>query len=165
MKRIVLLIAVLLLTAACTSTQPPESQLESPSDHSSDEVIVEAGEIQFDGEQCTYDGASELTPGIYEFVVKDLSDKGIDFALEIYLDGKTYQDYLEHIGDGETHLPEVDWIDVPATRGSAKINPDGGEVHTYILAKEGNYGLVSWTYHPWHIWPCGQLWVVDTLLE
>ena len=165
MRGIVLLITVLLLAAACTNTQTSQTLPESPPDESSDDMVVEAGEIIFDSEECTYQGESDLLPGTYSFVLKDLSDKEVYFAVEIYIDGKTYQDYLDYIGDGETHLGEPGWIDVPPSKGSYKIRPDGGKVYTYILTKEGNYGLVSWTYHPWHIWPCGPLWVIDSLSE
>jgi hypothetical protein len=63
------------------------------------------------------------------------------------------------------YLREPGWIDIPSSEGSNEIRPDGGKVYTYILTKEGNYGLLSWTYHPWHISPCGPLWVVDSSSE
>ena len=161
MRRILLPITILLLAGACTSTQPIETPTSSPLVESSEDEVMEAGEIIFDGEECTYTGLPELPLGVYSFVVKDLSDMDIDFALERYLNGKTWQDYLVYIGEGDEYVPEPEWVHVPTTRGSWKPGPDGGKVHTYVLITEGNYGLVSWTFLPFHIWPCGPLQVIE----
>jgi hypothetical protein len=50
----VLLITGLLLAASCT--KPSQTTPGSPPDESSDDVVVQAGEIIFDSEECTYQG-------------------------------------------------------------------------------------------------------------
>ncbi len=165
MRRIVLPITILLLASACASTQSAQTPTSTPLLEPSDDVVMEAGEIIFDGEGCTYKGSPEVPPGIYSFVVKDLSDLDVDFALERYTDGKTWQDYLDYVGEGDKYVPEPDWVDIPPSQGSAKLRPDGGEAHTYILRREGIYGLVSWTWHPFRIWPCGPIQVIKSSSE
>ena len=165
MRRIVFPITILLLAAACASTQPTQTPTSSQLVEPSDDVVMEAGEIIFDGEECIYKGPPELPPGDYAFVLKDLSDMDVEMALERYTDGKIYQDYLDYVGEGDKYVPEPDWVVVPPSRGSEKHRPDGGEVHTYILITEGDYGIVTWLWHPFRIWPCGPLQVIESSSE
>ena len=131
MKKVLLLVMVELFVAACTTSQPAPT--ESPED-----VVIEVGEVIFDGRECTVTGETKLPPGKFSYVLQDESDYEVQMYIGRLLGDKTMQDMLDLQGEPgsrgnvtEALLDEAyDWAIEP---GAAWQKPDGGEVHTYIL--------------------------------
>jgi hypothetical protein len=54
----------------------------TPASEPSPEPVVEVGDVTFDGTECTVSGSTELPPGRYSFVLKNLSEE--DMLLLIF---------------------------------------------------------------------------------
>jgi len=87
MKKVLLLVMVELFVAACTTSQPAPT--ESPED-----VVIEVGEVIFDGKECTVTGETKLPPGKYSYVLHDESEYEGQMYIGRLLEGKTTQDML-----------------------------------------------------------------------
>ena len=165
MKRVLLLVMAVLFVSACTTSQPAPT--ESP-----EEVVIEVGEVIFDGTECTVTGRTKLPPGKYSYVLRDESEYEVQMYIGRLLEGKTTQDMLDLQGEPGAYLPKAvtdeayDWAYEP---GSARLKPDGGEIHTYILTDEGEYTVGVWSYEtetiPFTIWFCAPLWVEEASSE
>ena len=77
-------------TAEATTTPPPEA--------STDGVDPVALRLTFDGESCTYEGATELTPGPVELTFLNESEVSATVATTKIEEGHTIQDVIDHMG-------------------------------------------------------------------
>ena len=150
----------LLLITACTTTQP--SPTEAPED-----VVIEVGEVIFDGTECTVTGETKLPPGKYSYVLQDESEDDVNLFVGRLTEGMTFQDLLDLQDEPEGRVAFLDdLLDWAVEPGVEWQKPDGGEVHTYILTEEGEYavGLWSWATEntPVKEWFCTPIWVKET---
>jgi hypothetical protein len=129
------------------------------------EVAIEAGEISFDGKECTYSGLTELVVGEYSFVFKNQSDLDVILILARLSDGRTFQDFLGILGEPGEYVPKPDWVKYAPEPGSAQIRTDGGEVHTYILKIAGEYAIYVLIGSPFNIWVGTPLYVKEAPAE
>ncbi len=153
---------VVLFVAACTTSQPAPT--ESP-----EEVVIEVGEVIFDGTECTVTGSTKLSPGRYSYVLRDESEYEVQMYVGRLLGGKTTQDMLDLQGEPGAYVTEdlvdeaYDWAVEP---GAAWYKPDGGEVHTYKFISEGEYTVGIWSYQaptiPFTVWFCAPIWIEET---
>ena len=165
MKKVLLQVMAVLFVSACTTSQPAPT--ESPED-----VVIEVGEVIFNGTECTVTGSTKLSPGIYSYVLQDESEYEVQMYIGKLLGGKTTQDMLDLQGKPGAYVPEAvtdeayDWAFEP---GAAWYKPDGGEVHTYILSTEGEYTVGIWSYEtetiPFTVWFCAPLWIEEVTSE
>ena len=165
MKKVLLLVMTVLFVSACTTSQPEPN--ETPVD-----VVIEVGEVKFDGTDCTVTGEKKLPPGKYSYVLQDESDYEVQMYIGRLLEGKTTQDILDLQGEPGAYVTEAmideayDWAVEP---GAAWQKPDGGEVHTYILVSEGEYTVGMWSYQtetiPFTVWFCAPLWIEEAPSE
>jgi hypothetical protein len=141
----------------------------SPTTEPSPEPAVELGDIIFDGTECTVSGPTELSPGKYSYVLKDLSDYEVIVHIHRLSDGKTFQDVLDQQSEPGEHFPNQDWMSPVVEPGFALQKPDGGEVHTYFFISEREYVISLWSYptttHPPKIWICAPFWVREASSE
>jgi hypothetical protein len=137
----------------------------TPTSEPSPEPVVEVGDVIFDGTECTVSGSTELPPGRYSFVLKDLSEEDVHLFVSRLTDGKTFQDLLDLQSEPGEYVPEQDWLNHTVEPGSAWNKPDGGEVHTYIFIEEGEYAVSLWSWEtettPMKIWFCAPFWVKE----
>ena len=137
----------------------------TPTSEPSPEPVVEVGDVIFDGTGCTVSGSTELPPGRYSFVLKNLSEQSTGIFVSRLTDGKTFQDLLDLQSEPGEYVPEQDWLKNAVERGIAWNKPDGGNVHTYLLIKEGEYAVSLWSpateTAPMRIWFCAPFWVKE----
>jgi hypothetical protein len=147
-----------LLLANLTGCGAPAA---TPTPEPSPESVVEVGEVIFDGEACKFTGPTELSPGKYSFVLKDLSELNAGIGVYRLANGKTFQDLFDFQGEPWDCLAKLDWVFLGVEPRSAWHKPDGGEVHTYSFTIEAEYAIVLWSFHPSNIWVCAPFWVVE----
>jgi hypothetical protein len=141
----------------------------TPTSEPSPEPVVEVGDVVFDGTECTVSGSTELLPGGYSLVLKDLSEKDVHLLVRRLTDGKTFQDLLKLQSEPGGHTPMPDWVAPVVERGIAWQEPDGGEVHTYELISEGEYAIILWSFAtattPLGTWFCAPFCVSEARSE
>ena len=139
-----------------THTTIPDTPVPQPTE-TPVEVIYE---ITFDGANCTVPGLDEVTPGYHKFAFDNQGDRNFGPWAAQFLDGKTYQDFLDevHLGPKEPH-PKPDWVKYPfySTRDY--------KVWSIGLKEPGEYGLFVGSYTPWQEYPCGSFRVVESPSE
>jgi len=164
MKNVLYLVTAVVLVSACTTSEPAPT--ESP-----EEVVIEVGEVIFDGTECTVTGSTKLSPGKYSYVLRDESEYEAQMYVGRLLGDKTMQDMLDLQGEpgsrGNVTAALLDEAYVWAIEpGAAWYKPDGGEIHTYILSTEGEYTVGIWSYEtetiPFTVWFCAPLWIEGT---
>jgi hypothetical protein len=165
MKRVLLLVMAVLIVSACTTSQPVPTDIP-------EDVVIEVGAVIFDGKECTVTGETKLPPGKYSYVLQDESEYEVQMFIGRLLEGKTNQDILDLQGEPGARLPKAvldeayDWAYEP---GIARLKPDGGEIHTYILTDEGEYTVGVWSYEtetiPFTEWFCAPLWIEEAPSE
>lgn len=138
----------------------------TPTPVPSPESAVEVGEVIFDDIECTVSVPTELSPGRYSFVLRDLSEDGVNIFVSRHAGGTTFQDVLDLQGEPGGYIPEPVWDELfteVVEPGSAQHKPDGGEVHTYILTEEGEHVVGVWSWetadNPARFWFCAPFWV------
>ena len=152
-----ILITLLLVGCGAPAATPTSGPLP--------ESIAEVGEVIFDGTECTVLGPTELPTGKYSFVLKDLSKINVNLYVSRLTDGKTYQDLLDGQSEPGEYYPKPDWVVHAIEPGSAWSKPDGGEVHTYFLTREGEYAIYLGTDVPPSLWFCAPLRVIEAPSE
>jgi hypothetical protein len=141
----------------------------TPTSEPSPELVVEVGDVTFDGTECTVSGSTELPPGRYSFVLKNLSEEDASLLIFRLPDGKAFQDLLDLQSEPGEWVSKPDWAIDAVETGVAWYKEDGGEVHTYMFINEGEYALVIWRMpaeatQP-GIWFCAPFWVKEDASE
>jgi len=156
-QKVMWAVLIIILLVGCSAPAA------TPTSEASPEPVIEAGEIIFDGRDCTYSGLTELSTGRYSFVLKDLSDLDLYMWVSRMTDGKTYQDFVDLADPSNPYLyfPKEDWIDHAIELGMSQQRPDGGEVHTFILSVVGEYSIVVGRESPFYIAFCSPIWVLE----
>ena len=98
-------ILIMLLLVGCGAPAAAPTSEPSP-----EPVVVEVGDVIFDGTECTVSGSTELPPGRYSFVLKDLSEEDVHLFVSRLTDGKTFQDLLDLQSEPGEYVPEQDWL-------------------------------------------------------
>ena len=162
LKNVLYLVMAVMLVSACTTLEPAPT--ESP-----EEVVIEVGEVIFNGTECTVTGSTKLSPGKYSYVLRDESEYEAKMYVGRLLGGKTIQDMLDLKGESGGYIPRAVFNEAynqAFEPGFAWYKPDGGEVHTYVLSTEGEYTVGIWSYAtettPFTIWFCAPLWIEGT---
>jgi hypothetical protein len=141
----------------------------TPASEPSPEPVVEVGDVIFDGTGCTVSGSTELTPGRYSFVLRNLTEGDVTLFVRRLTDGKTFQDLLDLQSEPGEYIPRPDWVARIVEQGIAWQKPDGGEVHTYKLISEGEYAVSIWSWETdtgtQRIWLCAPFRVIEALSE
>ena len=152
-------ILIMLLLVGCGAPAATPASEPSP------EPVVEVGDVIFDGTECTVSGSTELSPGRYSFVLRDLSEEDVHLFVDRLTDGKTFQDLLDLQSEPGEYFTAPDWTTGVLEPGSAWNKPDGGEVHTYILTSEGAYFVGVWSWQTettsQKVWFCAPFWVKE----
>jgi hypothetical protein len=162
-QRVVWSVLIMLFLVGCSAPTATPTPEPSP------ETVVEVGDVIFDGEECTFTGSPELSPGKYSFILKNLTEEDVNLFVSKHVGGKTFQDVLDLQGEPGESLPEPvydELFDKVVEPGSAQYKPDGGEVHTYILKSEGEYIVGVWIFETaesdaMKTWFCAPFWVVE----
>ena len=101
-------------------------------------------QLTFDGEQCTYEGPSELSAGEIEIVYHNESSEDIGFTFERLDEGRTTQDMIDYIEpDGAVRPPwTVDvWF-------QGRISANASSIPTPRTLQPGLHTLVCGTWTP-----------------
>ena len=119
-------------------------------------------EVTVDENGCTYSGPTELTPGEYSIVLKNLSEKNQLMYLNRYKDGYTYQDFLALQSEPGEYIPKPTWADYPKMLSDTVSDDEhGGQVYTFIFDVEGETGIVVASSSPRRMFACGSFHVVE----
>jgi hypothetical protein len=159
-QRVIWGILATLLLVGCGA--PTATLISEPSP----EPIVEVGEVTFNGTECIVSIPTELQPGRYSFVLKNLSEEEVGFYVSRLTDGKTFQDLLDFQNEPGDYVPHHNWIKNAVGLGSAWQKPDGGEVYSFKLISEGEYVVSVWILETpesegMKIWFCAPFWVKE----
>ena len=121
-KRLVIGCIFLALLTGCVT---PALEIPKPNLEPSPEVVVEMGDVIFDGSECTVTVPTELPPGRYSIVLKNLSEEDVKIWTQRITEGKTYQDLLDLQNEPGEYVPEPDWVVGTIETGSVWYKPDG----------------------------------------
>jgi hypothetical protein len=139
----------------------------------SPEPIVEAGELVFDGSECTVSVPKELSPGNYSIVLKNQTEEDVNIFVSRHAGDTTFQDVLDLQGEpGEslTYALYDELFNAVIEPRSAWEKPDGAEVHTYKLISKGEHVVGVWIYETaetdaMRTWFCAPFWVIEAPSE
>ncbi|MCK5633688.1 MAG: hypothetical protein KAI06_01305 [Anaerolineales bacterium] len=109
-------------------------------------------------EECTVSGPTELPPGEYTFVLRDLSDTNQRLYLSYYIDGKTNQTVLDKQVVPGRWYPKPDWI-VYAKMIEEWRNESRNEKYFTYSLEEGEHGVLLGSSSPISLWVCDPIWV------
>ena len=140
-----LLIGCILL-ALLTGCATPALETTKPTSEPLPETVIEMGEVIYDGTECNVSVPTELPPGRYSIVLKNLSEEEVKLWTQRITEGKTYQDLLDLQNEPGEYVPKPDWVVSAIETGSARDKPDGGKVYTYKFVSEGEYFVGLWIY-------------------
>ena len=104
-----------------------------------------AGVVTFDGEQCTYEGPSELSAGEVEIVYHNESSEVIWFDFARLDEGRTTQDIIDYIEDGTVDAPS--WTVQVWNQG--RISANASSIPTMRTVAPGLHALVCGTWTPY----------------
>jgi len=120
-------------------------------------------EVTWDGTECVVTDPSEVPVGYNEFIWRDLTDQGCNFAVRYLHDGYTYQDLLDIQDEPGKFMPSrASWVEEIEGRYRRDDSLDA-EVYTYHFDQEGNCDIHFWDST--FLWVCGGLTAVDSTTE
>jgi len=161
----------ILITVPLVGCGTPDN---TPTSKPSPEPAVVVGELVFDETQeCTVSIPTELPPGRYSIVLRNLTKEDVNIFVSRHVGGKTFQDVLDLQGEPGVSLSEPvydELFDKLIEPGTAQHTPDGGEVHTYKFISEGEYIVGVWVWETAesdaiYTWFCAPLWVKEAPSE
>jgi hypothetical protein len=160
MNRILHLFSMLWIVwilVGCNASPPSPTALPSPT------PVIEAGEVIFDGTDCTVTVPNELPTGWYSISFTNLTEDEFDLVVGRFEEGKTYQNLLDAQSEPGEYVPEENFYDWPRQPSSAKLEPDGSKVHTFNLSIEGEHFIYAWSWEtettPHRMFLCAPFWV------
>ncbi len=115
MKNMVFLLVALLLVTACATTQPAPTSTSlpptvTPPPRSCDVVDGICLELTLDGENCIYNGPTDLKPGPVTLIFHNESDEWAATYMIRILGDKTLQDIILRIGEEPSdHDEAISW--------------------------------------------------------
>ena len=141
----------------------------TPTPEPSPEPAVEVGDVIFDGADCTGSVPAELPPGRYSIVLKSSSKDDVNLFVSYLLNENSLQEAVEIMGEqgGYIRYPVYEGLfDDVIEPGIAREKPDGGEVHTYILNRVGDYVVGVWIFETadmdkMRIWFCNPFMIKE----
>ena len=163
MKKTMFPLVVLLLVAACATTQPePTSTQVSPTEPSPTSLRSQI-EITFDGNECIVTSPAELPVGDYEATLTDLTDLKAELWIVYLEDGYTIQDHLDGQSKPGVHYPKPSWIyyDKRISWVSRESNGERIETTSWKLDRVGEHNIVCWVPRPPMLWIEAALMIVE----
>ena len=177
MQRTIFPLLVLMLVAACATTQPAPTSTPVPPTELPPTPLLEPTntprplkptktplssplfEVLFDGTDCTVDGPTELPPGDYVFTFIDESDwKGEVYLINIDED-KTFQDNLDLQSEPGDWYAKQSWAHYDVDVSSLYDLPEdeaseGRRVHTsaWRLNKVAEHTILCFVDSPRKLW-------------
>ena len=117
-------------------------------------------EVTFDGNECTVSGPVEVSKGYIYIAIDNKSEQYAYQWVTYFLDGKTYQDFLDeiHIAPDVSHR-KPDWVEYPSSISK------GDGVYEFNLDETGEYAIFVGDYKPWREYPCGPFQVIEAPSE
>ena len=110
-------------------------------------------QLTFDGEQCTYEGPSELSAGEIEIVYHNESSEVIWFDFARLNEGRTTQEIIDYIEDGVSGSPS--WTVSVLTW--PRISANASSAPTMRTLQPGLHALVCGTWTPYQGYVGGEL--------
>jgi hypothetical protein len=101
-------------------------------------------QLTFDGEQCTYEGPSELSAGEVEIVYHNESSEVIWFDFGRLNEGRTTQEIIDYTVDGVE--PPSWWVRV---WNQSRISANASSIPTMQTVAPGLHALVCGTWTPY----------------
>jgi hypothetical protein len=149
-------ILIMLLLAGCgapTATPTPVPPTATPVPTLPFEITFE---VTFNGNECTVSGPAEVSKGYIYVAIDNKSDQYASPWVDHFLDGKTYQDFLDeiHIAPDVSHR-NPDWVEI--THYVSK----GNGVYEFTLDETGEHAIFIGDYKPWREYPCGTFQVIE----
>ena len=161
---VVLIVGLALVFTACgcsdeggdalelTTTSPEPATIEPTT--TTGPTATEAVEavllhLTFDGESCTYEGPTELTPGPVELRFYNESETGAAVNFLQLLEGKTYQDVIEHTGPEPSTKHAPSWA---RELGSWSTTLAGGGSNWKGDLEPASYFMVCARVFPLAVW-------------
>jgi hypothetical protein len=112
-------------------------------------------EVSLEGDDCTFTGPSEVPTGMIDIAFDIKGDLNFGPWVDRFVDGKTYQDFLDiYIGPEESH-PEPVWVKHPPY-----FTVDH-KVWTFTLSEAGEHAILVGSYTPWREYICGPFQVIE----
>jgi hypothetical protein len=129
------------------STTTPVLATYTPEPTSCEEVEGICLELSFEGESCTYEGPTDLKPGLVTLIFLNESDDWAGTNLMMPLGDKTLQDMLDYFGEVPSQQHAPSWsFSVPGVWREIRA----GESHFWEGALEpGNHVLACARTLPW----------------
>jgi hypothetical protein len=165
LRRLILFTAVVLVLPSCsntaddsadttlaptttTTTAPATTTTTAPAT-TTDAVDPVPLRLTFDGESCTYEGMTELTPGPVELVFLNESEGFAAVNMVSIDEGYTIQDNIDHIGPEPSTGHHPYWTHELGTWQSTA----SGESHHWEGDLEaGLYAMVCALLEPFGVW-------------
>jgi hypothetical protein len=162
LRRLILFTAVVLLLPSCSDTAddstdttlaPTTTTTTAPTTTTTtDGVDPVALRLTFNGESCTYEGATELTPGPFELTFLNESEipAAVDWAR--VEEGHTIQDVIDDIGPEPGTEEAPSWLSPlgtwrPVAPGTSYVWEEDLRVGLYSMVC-GHYS-VTWPFAIW----------------
>jgi len=136
--KICLFILILTLIVGCTSLP------------TCDDIEGTCLELTFDGENCTYEGPTELNTGTVKILFRNKSESTASAILAFYREGKTVQDMIDYNGPEPTTKDAPSWAKILA--GFERIYAGESETLERNLKDIGTYTLLCWRKYPHAVW-------------
>jgi hypothetical protein len=112
-------------------------------------------EVTINGDECTFSGPSEVTTGKIDVAFDIRGDLTFRPWVDRFVDGKTFQDFLDIYIEPEESHPEPEWV-----RHPPYVTADH-EVWTFTLDEAGEHAILVGSYTPWREYICGPFQVVE----
>jgi hypothetical protein len=106
--------------------------------------------------KCQFSGPTDLPPGEFTFVLRDLSGTYHDLYVASLLGGKTYQDLVDNQKVPGRYWPEPDWVDCEDAVDGWRNQARHEAYYTYALEK-GQKAVFLVSSSPPAIWLCAAL--------
>jgi hypothetical protein len=105
--------------------------------------------LTFDGENCTYEGPTELAAGPVELFFHNQSDKMAAVNFLKHLEGKTIQDVIDYIGEEPSNKHAPSWTQELGTWTGV----NSGDTHHWEGELEpGIYHMICARSYPFAVW-------------
>jgi len=108
--------------------------------------------------ECTVSGPTELPPGEYTYVLRDLSSVRHALIISYLLEGKTFQDLLDMQVVPGRYWPKPDWV-VYANAIDGWRNESRNELYTVFSLEKGEHFVYLESTVPISLWFCAPLTV------
>jgi hypothetical protein len=155
-------------TIPTSPSTPPKSTLEAfalPTDTSIPSALTpQPAEITFEvvfdkNYHCTVVGPTEVPTGEYLFLLNNQSDRKVDIAVTLLIDGHTYQDLLDLQSETGVPFVKVYWMSQPY------YYTKDHQVWNYSFDETGEHVILILQHVFEGAWICDPFMVTETATE